>query len=164
MGLFARIAEPAVIDNREITVAITRTRIALTDTCLQCCRIGLIWRVDIQQRCGIIFYEHRAAPATGVGIVLHIIQIAGMVSVIAFMRQIIAIPLCGTIHLLEESGIVRIAAGIIRAAQTHGRFELEIGRACRGYQMLLLLQHGEQYFLAYATCFCSPVDDLRSCL
>ena len=53
-------------------------------------------------------------------------------------------------HLPEEACVLRVAVVVVGAAQAHGRLELEVGRLARGDELLFLLQHGKQHFLADA--------------
>ena len=72
-----------------------------------------------------------------------------MVAVIVFMLHVVLVSLGCAVHLFEESRIFRIAVRIVRATQAHRRLVLEVARVGGGEQMLLLLQYGEQHFLAY---------------
>ena len=56
---------------------------------------------------------------------------------------------------------LRHAYAFVRAAQSHGRLELEVAWIGGGKQMLLLLQHGEQHFLTDVARLSRLVDDRR---
>ena len=75
------------------------------------------------------------------------------------MLQIVLVPFRGAVHLPEESGVLRVAARVVGAAQSHGGFELEGGGAGCGDQMLFLLQYGEQHFGTDAAGFGGFADD-----
>lgn len=84
-----------------------------------------------------------------------------MVAVASLVPKIVLVPFGRAVHLFEEAGIGGVAVRIIRAAQAHRRFELEIVWIGGREQMLLLLQHGEQHLLADAACLARLVDNRR---
>lgn len=66
------------------------------------------------------------------------------------MPHVIPVSMRRAVDLPEEACVLRVAVVVVGAAQAHGRLELEVGRLARGDELLFLLQHGKQHFLADA--------------
>ncbi len=84
-----------------------------------------------------------------------------MVSIAILMLHVILVAFRRAIHLFEKTCIFRVTVRVVRAAQSHGRLELEVAWIGGGKQMLLLLQHGEQHFLTDVARLSRLVDDRR---
>ena len=86
----------------------------------------------------LFFDVHVAATAAGVRIVLNIVERARMVSIAILMLHVILVAFRRAIHLFEKTCIFRVTVRVVRAAQSHGRLELEVAWIGGGKQMLLL--------------------------